>query len=184
MAANDYYPNHIHIFTDGPKIPIMVGLALPWWKKGYHDTQVVVKYARLPDNLSVYTAELTAIKHALMWIKKMKYSQSVMFSDSLSSIQSIQGCQSTRPDIIAAVQIELNEIQRHNLIVTFEWLPAHVWIMGNETADAGAKGGLTIANKDMLTDIPLGINEGRKEMFYLTTHSTHFIYGYMASDIW
>ena len=26
--------------------------------------------------------------------------------------------------------------------------------------------------------------EGSKEMFYLTTHSTHFIYGYMASDIW
>ena len=25
---------------------------------------------------------------------------------------------------------------------------------------------------------------GRKEMLYLTTHSTHFIYGYMASDIW
>ena len=24
----------------------------------------------------------------------------------------------------------------------------------------------------------------RKEMFYLTTHSTHFIYGSMASDIW
>ena len=26
--------------------------------------------------------------------------------------------------------------------------------------------------------------EGRKEMFYLTTLSTHFIYGSMASDIW
>ena len=26
------------------------------------------------------------------------------------------------------------------------------------------------------------VNEN--EMFYLTTHSTHFIYGYMASDIW
>ena len=24
---------------------------------------------------------------------------------------------------------------------------------------------------------------GRKEMFYLKTHSTHFIYSYMASDI-
>ena len=24
----------------------------------------------------------------------------------------------------------------------------------------------------------------KKEMFYLMTHSTHFIYGYMASDIW
>ena len=27
-------------------------------------------------------------------------------------------------------------------------------------------------------------NKGEREMFYLTTHSTHFIYGYMASDIW
>ena len=26
--------------------------------------------------------------------------------------------------------------------------------------------------------------EGRKEMLYLTTHSTHFILGYMASDMW
>ena len=25
---------------------------------------------------------------------------------------------------------------------------------------------------------------GRKEMFYLMMHSTHFINGYMASDIW
>ena len=28
------------------------------------------------------------------------------------------------------------------------------------------------------------IGEGRKEMFYLTMHSIHFTYGYMASDIW
>ena len=28
------------------------------------------------------------------------------------------------------------------------------------------------------------IIEREREMFYLTTHSTHFIYGYMASDIW
>ena len=26
--------------------------------------------------------------------------------------------------------------------------------------------------------------EREREMFYLTTHSTHYIYGYMASDIW
>ena len=32
-----------------------------------------------------------------------------------------------------------------------------------------------------------GLNEREREreiMFYLTMHSTHFIYGYMASDIW
>ena len=27
-------------------------------------------------------------------------------------------------------------------------------------------------------------SEREREMFYLTTHSTHFIYSYMASDIW
>ena len=27
-------------------------------------------------------------------------------------------------------------------------------------------------------------SKGRKEMFYLMMHSTHFIYGYMVSDIW
>ena len=31
---------------------------------------------------------------------------------------------------------------------------------------------------------PKYTNWREREMFYLTTHSTHFIYGYMASDIW
>ena len=37
----------------------------------------------------------------------------------------------------------------------------------------------------ILLYLPCGQNEGkkRKEMFYLTTHSTHSIYGYMASGI-
>ena len=30
----------------------------------------------------------------------------------------------------------------------------------------------------------LAARKDKKEMCYLTTHSTHFIYGYMASDIW
>ena len=28
------------------------------------------------------------------------------------------------------------------------------------------------------------VRERQRKVFYLTTHSTHFIYGYMASDIW
>ena len=33
-------------------------------------------------------------------------------------------------------------------------------------------------------DLVLTVNQGRKEVFYLTTHSTHFIYGYMVSGMW
>ena len=36
----------------------------------------------------------------------------------------------------------------------------------------------------MASDICVKDHTGRKEIFYLTMHSTHFIYGYMASDIW
>ena len=38
----------------------------------------------------------------------------------------------------------------------------------------------------LTTELHFGspLREGRKEMFYLTTHSTHFIYGYMASGKW
>ena len=30
----------------------------------------------------------------------------------------------------------------------------------------------------------LQVSSKERDFFYLTTHSTHFIYGYMASDIW
>ena len=41
------------------------------------------------------------------------------------------------------------------------------------------------ANALPLSYVPLlGEREREREMFYLTMHSTHFIYGYMASDIW
>ena len=59
------------------------------------------------------------------------------------------------------------------------------------------RGYISLIPKHEIKDRPLGFRsiyaygkhyatgkEGRKEMFYLTTHSTHFIYGYMASDIW
>ena len=42
---------------------------------------------------------------------------------------------------------------------------------------------LFVINKK-ISIICIIIQEGRKEMFYLMMHSTHFIYGYMASEIW
>ena len=38
--------------------------------------------------------------------------------------------------------------------------------------------------RHMVKDHSDSEREREREMFYLTTHSAHFIYGYMASDIW
>ena len=43
---------------------------------------------------------------------------------------------------------------------------------------------LRLLFRDLRTLIPCMCKFNEREMFYLTTHSTHFIYGYMASDIW
>ena len=42
----------------------------------------------------------------------------------------------------------------------------------------------TYIQKYIHTYIYAHIHRKGKEMFYLTTHSTHFIYGYMTSGIW
>ena len=36
----------------------------------------------------------------------------------------------------------------------------------------------------LATDLTHHLQRKGKEMVYLTMHSTHFIYGYMVSDIW
>ena len=46
---------------------------------------------------------------------------------------------------------------------------------------------ITLVHRTVVYSVNLAISlnrEREREMFYLTTHSTHFIYGYMASDIW
>ena len=51
-------------------------------------------------------------------------------------------------------------------------------------ASLGGRVRLDLAVRHLLGTRHRCRKEGRKEMFYLTTHSTHFIYGYMVSDIW
>ena len=40
-----------------------------------------------------------------------------------------------------------------------------------------------IAAESSFSMLPLKIQRRRKDILYLTKHSSHFIYGYMASDI-
>ena len=53
-----------------------------------------------------------------------------------------------------------------------------------ETESKNCNEGKTTPLLSNTSENNIGKHEGRKEIFYLTTHSTHFIYGYMASDIW
>ena len=49
------------------------------------------------------------------------------------------------------------------------------WVVGSILHGGPSQCSITGVAKAMVRE---------REMFYLTTHSTHFIYGYIASDIW
>ena len=53
---------------------------------------------------------------------------------------------------------------------------------GEENYNTGIR--MTERSGTVLMSPPLEDMEGRKAMFYLTMHSTHFIYNYTALDIW
>ena len=54
-------------------------------------------------------------------------------------------------------------------------------VRGRKTSETASRAGLTIIQN---WHVLRASREGRKEIIYLMTQSTHFIYGYMASGIW
>ena len=61
-----------------------------------------------------------------------------------------------------------------------------IYLKANALLGTGLAIVIVLADMACMMFIPciLVLREREREMFYLTTHSTHFIYGYMASDIW
>lgn len=135
------YWNAIKVYTDGSKDPVnnRVGCAF-----------VVPSYGaeykfKLNNNLTVYAAELTAIKQALLWIIDNKPGKVVILTDSLSSIQSISsGKSGTRQDILDEILLLIHNTLKLKLLVNIDWCPAHCNVEGNEIADSAAKSALTL----------------------------------------
>ena len=120
------------IFTDGSRMNNKTGF-------GIYSSQFVVK-GRLPDECSVFTAELFAILTALRsTLDAIDRSGIVILTDSYSSVQALQDYQNTNP----LVQAILKLIQNHSTIPFYVyWIPSHMDIYGNEMADTLAKEGL------------------------------------------
>jgi ribonuclease HI/exonuclease III len=145
------YDHCLAIHTDGSKAPDSgrVGAAL------FIPERRVSLAIRLTDGLSVFSAELTALRLALEWVEQSQSSQEIsvsreiaIFSDSLSALTAIESSKSkTRPNIIISILGLLNKISKHK--VYFVWIPAHVAIDGNEEADRLAKSALSHAVVDL-----------------------------------
>ena len=103
---------------------------------------------RLPNNASVFTAELKGIELALSEIETSQGDDFVILSDSMSSLQALAGDDWLNP-MVLEVKERLNSLQTNlDKHVTFVWIPSHVGIKGNEKADVAAKAALDLPHSD------------------------------------
>lgn len=142
-VALDYfqkYDNTFKIYTDGSKSDSGLVSSAFYIK----DTQEKFSF-RISDNLTIYTAELTAILETLNWVKAnvIKFNSNeeiVIFSDSKSSLESINKLRSSlRPNLLNSILELLTNLTPK---ITLVWIPAHVNLTGNEIVDKLAKAAL------------------------------------------
>ena len=129
------YPDHQFIYTDGSKDGHRVGSATVTKGKTYKQ--------RIPNESSVFTAELKALIQALQYIQKSKHNSFIICTDSLSSLQAIENLNINHPIILDIIKFHHHLTSRNKAII-FYWVPSHVGIPGNERADRAAKSALDL----------------------------------------
>jgi ribonuclease HI len=154
MDKIDQYKNKLHIYTDASRT-LNGKAAAAFYVPEYNADDK----RRLTDNVTIFTAELTAIKLALQWILNTLSGDQTravaIFTDSLSSVSALQSGKSIcQPRLLADV-LDLHSKIRND--ITFVWVPSHIGIPGNETVDKLAN--QATSNKDIGEPIQLGIGE-------------------------
>jgi ribonuclease HI len=138
-----------HVFTDGSSMDN---------RSGYGVIPEETIKIRLPNEASVFSAEMSAILHATENIAKSERKYFTIFTDSLSSLQAITSSSTLLHPICGKILDQISVLSKHKSI-TFTWVPSHIGITGNELADIAAKDALnleiqpntSVATMDMIT---------------------------------
>ena len=139
----------VEVYTDGSKSEKGVGAGVSIKQTRCRDRQFK---RRLHESASIFTAELYAIKVALMSLKPSCKISCVIYTDSRSALQALQGQSDTGlvKDIIELLMV----LSKRSISITFCWVPGHAGIPGNEAADEAAKAAVKLENISR-EDIPL-----------------------------
>ncbi|WP_143559357.1 reverse transcriptase-like protein, partial [Solemya velum gill symbiont] len=111
------YSTHQPIYTDGSKDQGKVSAAM--YAPPFIDT------ARLPNNSSIFSAELCALLLALQRIQSHKSSKFIVFTDSLSSLQSLSSFRITHPLVLQLLEF-YNFLLQYGKSIVFCWIPSHM----------------------------------------------------------
>ena len=134
LEVKEQYYTHQEIYTDGSKDGEKAASAAILDGELYQ--------FRLPNNSSIFTAELKAIDLALSHIEQDAHWRYIIYTDSLSVMQALEGEERDNPLIVSLLEKLYRLCERADIV--FCWLPSHVGISGNEEADKAAKDALSL----------------------------------------
>ena len=149
MKINSFI-DHQLVYTDASIKDGQVGAAYY-----IQDGGIGVKF-RLSTGITIFTAEMIAIRESLKIIMENNTHRSVIFSDSLGSIQAIQSEQSTsRPSLLIEILELISDIRNLDNEITICWIPSHIGLPGNEVVDSLAKAAIDSPDVDMVVPYEL-----------------------------
>ena len=148
LESMQKYNQSLHIYTDGSKCDNKTACAF------YVPCLKFSKQIRLPDNTSIFVAEMIAILESLQFLLEKPPISCVIFSDSLSSIQSLESGSKTSA-LHQEIQYCIYQLWCQGVYISISWIPSHVGIRGNEYVDGLAKEALfhEIIDNPVLKDI-------------------------------
>lgn len=145
-------------YTDGSKDP-QSGTVGAAFTDAYNFTHASY---RLPDGSDVFTAEMFAVLKAIERFYSLQAPTLTIFSDSLSTLQSIlSGKTTTRPTILKQILVLLHALKAKSRLVNFVWIPSHVGIKGNDLADFKANCARSLT---AIIDLPPTLNQVMKQV--------------------
>ncbi|GBN13046.1 putative RNA-directed DNA polymerase from transposon X-element [Araneus ventricosus] len=144
----EVYQNFTPIFTDGSKCSSCTSFACVFINSTLS--------FQLHPSCSIFTAEITAILHALSQISSGPPDNYIIYSDSLSALESMTSLNRL------ILPLTFNILELHDRLTTkgftilFCWIPSHVGIAGNELADNLARSATNSLNS------PVPVNDVKK----------------------
>ena len=142
------HPGHRILYTDGSKRHQSVACA-------FTINNAFFSF-KLPDGLSVYTAELAAILEALKFVRTHRIVRSLICTDSQSAVKALSRATMDRHPLVASI-LELHyQTSTNGLACTLVWIPGHSGITGNVRADYWAG---KAHDKPQVTRVAVGHHE-------------------------
>ena len=123
-SHRSHYHNYIDVYIDGSKTGNYVGC-------GVVCENTVLSY-HLPTSFSAFSAEFFAIETALNLIASYSHKHFIIYSDSLSVLDTLQSY-TYSPTFISVLE-HYNEISKKGFNILFCWVQGYVGIKGDKAA--------------------------------------------------